>query len=89
LFNSFADAWCRWIERLILASLVDAMTSEHLFNQRIPQQNFPHKKKQKSDHSGRHALAGRGAWGAAFCAFGAQADRRQHDIFKQEADSRG
>jgi hypothetical protein len=71
------------------ASLVDAMTSEHLFNDRTQQQNFPQKKKQKADQSGRHALAGRAAEAAAFGALGAQAGGLTDDTFKQEADSRG
>lgn len=73
------------MERLIGRSQADAVISEHLFNGRIPQQNFPQKKKQKADQSGRHVLAGRTAGAAALSAFGGV----RGDVYKKEADSRG
>jgi hypothetical protein len=57
----------------VSASLVNTMASEHLFNERFPQQNFPQKKNSKVDQNGRRSNA-------------APAADYTHE---QEADSRG
>jgi hypothetical protein len=77
------------IEWLFLLHWSKIMTSEHLFNGRASQQDFPQKKKSKVDQSGRWSSEGRTAERLASAAFPAPAGGWAHHTCEQEADSRG